>query len=311
MHAATSSRQKQLQKLNSKSLDYLNYLSPIELKLLKSKIPLDTSETELINVQGERGVWLNKSEVLNWKGEIAIENYEINQDSNPEIIHKKSDQKLEYKQDITVRYLKPPTPQPGEIIINQEANKQAPPAPPLIIRQQPAKAKTPDPIIIREAPPVPPKQSAPKVIYIPGKELPPPPRKIILEKLPAPPAKPPPIIIERWLPYPTPKLKIIHQKIVDNNKIETNPKNILIEWQEPDVFIDREYKSLGVVKMDPKEYVTKYGESLKNSKDLPDFVAKIEPPKEIIEYTKKKDLVSISIPYRLTIAHKGLIETHK
>ena len=41
-------------------------------------------------------------------------------------------------------------------------------APPLIIRQQPAKAGTPEPLVIRETPPQPPMQAGPKRITISG-----------------------------------------------------------------------------------------------------------------------------------------------
>jgi hypothetical protein len=58
-------------------------------------------------------------------------------DPNPEIVTKKTKQPLtlEMKQEVAIRYLRPPTPPPpGDIIINQECNKLTPPAPPLIIR---------------------------------------------------------------------------------------------------------------------------------------------------------------------------------
>lgn len=43
---------------------------------------------------------------------------EINQDVNPIIVKKRPKKKLEYVQEVTIRYLKPPTPPPpGDIII--------------------------------------------------------------------------------------------------------------------------------------------------------------------------------------------------
>ncbi len=44
------------------------FLSKIELAILRSADPIDVSETEEITVLGQRGVWMNRSEVLNWKG---------------------------------------------------------------------------------------------------------------------------------------------------------------------------------------------------------------------------------------------------
>ncbi len=79
---------------------------------------------------------------------MAISEYLINEDSNPEIINKRTSQQIEYIQELAIRYLRPPTPPaPGEIIITQEANIATKPAPPLIIRQQPVRAETPEPLV--------------------------------------------------------------------------------------------------------------------------------------------------------------------
>lgn len=174
------------------------YLSAFEQSLLKANIPIELNETEEITVHGQRGIWANKQEVVNWKGEIPIEDYEINEDADPEIVTKSTCQRLEYLQEIAIRYLRPPTPPPpGEILINQECNKLTPPAPPLIIRQQPCRPSTPEPLVVREAPPQPPAPICPKIITISGKRLPPPPRKVIIERLAPLPCKPQSVIIER------------------------------------------------------------------------------------------------------------------
>ena len=147
---------------------------------------------------GERGIWANKSEALNWHGELPLASYSINQDPHPEVITKKSRQSIEYVQELAIRYLRPPTPPaPGEILITQEANVLTPPAPPLIIRQQPARPATPEPLIIREAPPQPPAPVGRKLITISGKRLPPPPRKVVIERFAPLPAKPQSVLIER------------------------------------------------------------------------------------------------------------------
>jgi hypothetical protein len=126
-------------------------------------------ETEEINVLGQRGIWANKSEVINWKGLIPITDYLINEDPNPEIVNKRVNQHLEYIQELAIRYLRPPTPPaPGEIVITQQPNVLTPPAPPLIIRQQPPRPPTPEPLIIREAPPKPPAAIGRKLIIISG-----------------------------------------------------------------------------------------------------------------------------------------------
>lgn len=138
------------------------YVSKIEQAILNSKEPLKLSEedNEVISVLGHKGVWLNKNETLNWNGPKPLNEYKINQDNNPEIIKKYYDKPIEYKQDILVRYLKPPTPPPpGDIVIMHRpshlgpSNEQHKELPPIIIRQQEARAPTPEPIVIREAPP--------------------------------------------------------------------------------------------------------------------------------------------------------------
>lgn len=142
-----------------------NNLSPLETAILRSTIPIDVNETEEIQWNEHRGIWLNKSEVINWKGEIPLSEYSINEDPNPEVITKKTMQQLVYNQEVAIRYLRPPTPPPpGEILIQQEVNTVIPPAPPLIIRQQPARPTTPQPLVIREAPPPPPPQVGSKYI---------------------------------------------------------------------------------------------------------------------------------------------------
>lgn len=142
-------------------------LSEVETAILKSSEPIKLNETEEIVVNGERGVWVNKSESLKWKGALPLSEYKINEDPNPQIIHKKTNQNLVYHQEVAIRYLRPPTPPPpGPIFIQQEANTSLPPAPPLVIRQQPPRPATPPPLVIREAPPPPPPQVGKKFLQI-------------------------------------------------------------------------------------------------------------------------------------------------
>ena len=89
-----------------------NVLSEVEAAILRSTVPIDVNETEEITVNGERGIWANKTETLNFRGVIPISHYAINDDPNPEIIRKKTDQKLVYQQEVAIRYLRPPTPPP-------------------------------------------------------------------------------------------------------------------------------------------------------------------------------------------------------
>lgn len=47
-------------------------LSSVEAAILRSTIPIDINETEEITVNGQRGIWANRAESINWKGVIPI-----------------------------------------------------------------------------------------------------------------------------------------------------------------------------------------------------------------------------------------------
>ena len=183
---------------------------------------------------------------------------------------------------MAIRYLKPETPPvPGEIIITQEPNITHPPAPPLIIRQQPTRPLTPDPLIIREAPPTPPAPVGRQLISIGGKRIPAPPRKVVIERLAKLPAKPQSVLIERWLPYDEVKRKVIFER-APADPVVPNPSNVIVEWDAPNVNIKREFRYLGVIKADPNEYTKYFGATLKQPKDLPEFVREIKNPDGVI-----------------------------
>jgi len=252
------------------------YLSEIESAILRADAPLELHDAEEITVNGERGLWANKAEVVNWRGEIPISEYLINQDQNPEIITKRTQQRLEYVQELAIRYLRPPTPPaPGEIVITESPNIIAAPAPPLIIRQQPPRPDTPEPLIVREAPPEPPSQVGRKVITISGKRLPPPPRKVVIERLAPLPSKPQSVIIERWLPYPDTKRRVIFQRSGERDPTVVAPRNVIVQWEAPEVNIRKEFKFLGVIRANPIEYAQRYGSTMKHHRELPRFVLDI------------------------------------
>ena len=257
-------------------------LSHIEALILRSSEPVDISETDEIEVLGERGIWANKQEIVNWRGVIPISEYLINEDANPEVITKRSNQRIEYIQELAVRYLRPPTPPaPGEIVITQEANVLTPPAPPLVIRQQPARPATPEPLVIREAPPPAPLPVGRKLITISGKRIPPPPRKVVIERFAPLPAKPQSVLIERWLPYAEVKRRVIFQA-APPDPVVVKPRNTIVQWEAPKVHVRKDYKYLGIVKANPAEYVNTYGTSLRNVAELPDFVFDIKHPEGIV-----------------------------
>lgn len=252
------------------------FTSSIENAIINSIEPIDLNEAEVISANGERGIWANKTEVADWVGPIPITEYPINQDPNPVVVTKKP-KCIECKQQVLVKYLEPPClPHPGEIIINQDQNVLAPPAPPLVIRQIPNIPEEPEPLVLREAPPVPPDPPSEKVITIPGRMLSPPPRKVVIEKLPELPAKPQDIILERWLPY-----KDVNRKIILNPKpadpVQLKPKNVIVEWEKINCGnVNTEIRHLGVEKADPIVYAQTYGPSLKSSNQLPPIADEVK-----------------------------------
>jgi len=259
------------------------FLSQVEQAILRATVPIDINETEEITINGQRGIWANRAEVVSWRGQIPITEYIINEDANPEVITKRSTQQLEYIQELAIRYLRPPTPPaPGEIVIVQEANTAVGPAPPIVVRQQPARPDTPEPLVIREAPPEAPRAIGRKVITISGRRVPPPPRKVIIERLAALPAKPQSVLVERWLPYAQTKRRVIFQNNSGAEIVQVKPRNVIVQWEAPQVNIRKEIKYLGVIRANPVEYVQRYGATLKVSRDLPQFVQDIKTPEGII-----------------------------
>ena len=209
---------------------------------------------------------------------IPIEQYKLNVDPNPTLIRKKAENRIQYVQNVSLKFLKPPAPQqPGDITITQEPDVQAPAAPPLVVRQQPPAPINPAPVVVRERPPVPPTPIGPKNIIIPGRVIPPPPRKVIVEKLPQMPAKPQDIIIERWLGYAR-RTRNVNFHPAAPIVPAPAPKNVLIEWDAPEVDVRQEFRFLGVHQADPQSYVSQHGASLVDASRLPREVAHFQTP---------------------------------
>jgi hypothetical protein len=258
------------------------FVSQIEQSILRSANPLEISETEELTVIGQRGIWLNKQEVNAWRGDLSISEYKIYEDRNPQVVQKRYEQVFEYVQELAIRYLRPPTPPAaGEIVITMEANVPTGPAPPLIIRQAAARASTPEPLVLREAPPQPPQPIGSKRITISGKRNPPPPRKVVIEIMAPLPAKPQNVIVERWLPYAEGgKRRVVFNKAAASAEV-ANPRNVIVQWEEPRVNIRQEVKYLGVIRANPAEYVQRYGSELKVHSAFPQFVQDIKTPSEV------------------------------
>ena len=280
-----------------------NFASELEQRILRSDLPVEVNETEELTVLGHRGLWVNKNEVVSWRGDVDISEYKIYEDRNPEVINKTVNQEVEYVQELAIRYLRPPTPEAaGDIVITQEANFHTGPAPPLIIRQAAARASTPEPLVIREAPPAPPALIGQKRITISGKRNPPPPRKVVIERLAALPAKPQNVIIERWLPYESKqKRRVVFNRATEVQAEVHDSHNVIVQWGAPKVNIRKEVKYLGVIRADPAEYIQRYRDTLTIHTQLPQFVMDIATPSEY-------GLLAANSEYKSAYELEGAIE---
>ncbi|KAI0990594.1 hypothetical protein GJ496_004016 [Pomphorhynchus laevis] len=191
--------------------------------------------------------------------------YQLQYDPKPIVIYKASkNPPAIYKQNVIIKYLKPPSlPQPGPIIIREILSPQIPPAPPLIIRQRMPNPPTPPPLILRERPPIPPKVVPSQVIIKKLPPHPPAPRQVIIERYPPLPPKPQDIIIERWLPYEiNKKRKVIYQMAPKVEKNYSMPRNLIITYQAKKPLLETVVNRIGTVQMEPEEYMARHRDSV-------------------------------------------------
>jgi hypothetical protein len=81
---------------------------------------------------------------------LPLDQYKLNVDRCPLVVRRKPQEKVQYLQQVAVRYLKPPPPpKGGDVIIRELPSRQIAPAPALVVRQNPPKAHTPPPLILR------------------------------------------------------------------------------------------------------------------------------------------------------------------
>jgi len=178
----------------------------------------------------------------------------LNQDCNPTVIHKKPVQTVQQIQNVNLTLLKPPAlPQPGDITVIQEPDRQLPPVPALHKVERPLSPPCLSPVNLRERPPRVPQPIPAKHIHIPGKILSPPDRQVIVEKLPQQPSKPRDVNIERWLGYQRRTRNVVFKPAVPLIPLP-NPKNVIIQWSPPDVEVRKQYINAGVVRADPDNY---------------------------------------------------------
>ena len=221
---------------------------------------------------------------------ISLDQYKLNNDPNPEIIRKKPSDKIRYVQDVAIRFLEPPLPpKHGDIVVRQLPNRQIAPAPPLIVRQAPPKPADPAPLILREAPPPLPPRIPETTVLVPGRVLPPPTRKVVVERLPPIPPKPQQIFVEKWLPFKQQKRRVVFHP-AEPDCVLPNPRNLVIQWEAPEVEVTREYKNLGSHLADPDEYVRRFGSELLRHEEFREAASRIGAPEAVTSSDSHREL---------------------
>jgi len=98
--------------------------------------------------------------------------------------------------------------------------------------------------------------------------VPVPPRSVIIERLPALPPRPRDIVIERWVPYGAlAKRRTVVQRAGAAVQY-ARPRNVIIQYEQPQARIVRQFQRLGVQAENPSAYVQRYGLSLLDASSL-------------------------------------------
>lgn len=221
-----------------------------EIRNAIAPIPTPENESEKqIEELGISGILMNSEEIKKWQSKGGnLKKHKLREGPTHKIINKNMPKPIEYEQNIIVKYLKPPTPPPINIIL-EERPRRIIPAPPLVVRLPRRPPYLPATKIIREPLPKPPTPGPDIVIPIRGRDYHMP-RKVIKEIIEPLRAPPPNIIIEKWLPYKQPSRKVILKQapvapIEDEGKIlnlvwpleqEVDFKKIIV-WPTPEAII--------------------------------------------------------------------------
>jgi hypothetical protein len=217
----------------------------------------DVSDNALINWEGSYQRSSSTNEIIST---------DAKQDTHAEHIRRHNNNRITYRQDVSIRYLQPPTPPPPDpVIIREIYAPQLPEPPPLVIRQRPPALITPPPIVIRERPPIPPPIQPPRIVtkYLPAP--PPSSRRVVIERQAPLPQKPRPIIIEKWLPYKPPSERRVVVQRAQPLMQRPVQRNTVITYDPPHVDVVKNVRNLGTVRVDPHMYSVQYGSQFSSS----------------------------------------------
>jgi hypothetical protein len=198
---------------------------------------------------------------------LPLESYRLNVDTNPTVISRPTPS-IEQTKNINFRLLKAPPQHAGAIVVHQEQDVQLPAAPPLHIQQR---AKSPAPLppqIIRERPPPIAPPLPEKHITVPGKILAPPDRQVIVERFAPMPPSPQEVTVEQWLESDPGTRNVVYRP-APPTPLAPNPKNVLIQWERPEVLVRDKFNFLGVKSVNPHIYASHFGQSLVDGSRIP------------------------------------------
>ncbi|CAF3536576.1 unnamed protein product [Rotaria socialis] len=108
--------------------------------------------THLIDGLSSLAVHSPSSPIMSVSNVGLPQNLSFDNNISPRVVHMPNNQEVAYKQNVIVRWLKPPTPPPPAPIIIREIHCPPEIPPPIIYRQIPQSPPTPPPIIVREQP---------------------------------------------------------------------------------------------------------------------------------------------------------------
>jgi hypothetical protein len=92
---------------------------------------------------------------------------------------------------------------------------------------------------------------------------------VVVERLPDQPPKPQNVLIEKWLPYKARTRRVVFERSCAPPP--PNPRNLVIEWEQPCVEVEQQCIDLGVCDADPEEYIRQFGPELKQPCEIPDL----------------------------------------
>lgn len=93
--------------------------------------------------------------------------------------------------------------------------------------------------------------------------------------------KPRKIILEKWQPYEKVKRRVIFQP-APPDPVYIKPRNVIVQWQVPNVTIKQQIRHLGEIRANPIKYASKYSNLLIQPKDLPQYILDIAPPNGVV-----------------------------